>query len=314
VIFTATVTPAQFFKFQPMGTVTFTYGNTTLCNSVTPVDGVATCSYSTLPAGIGIVVAAYSGDANFAPSSGTLTQTVNKPTTTTTLTSSLSPSKFNQQVPFTATVTGQFGGTPTGAVTFTYGGTTLCNAATLSGGTASCVSTSLPVGSDLVTANYSGDSNFSGSSGSLTQTVNEASTTLMLVSSLNPSGLDSPVTFTATITPQYAGQASGTLTFKDGGTTLGSVAVGGNAASLTTSALAVGTRSITASYSGDSNFTGSTSNTLSQVVNKATTATTLASSVNPSVQGKPVTFTAAVSSLVRNFQIASGCQQHHGSL
>jgi hypothetical protein len=214
-----------------------------------------------------------------------------------TLVSSSNPSAFGQSVTFTATVTSLGSGTPTGTITFTYGGTTLCNAVTLSGGTAACAYSALPGGTDLVIAAYSGDSNFNGGSVSLSQTVNQASTTLMLVSSLNPSGLDSPVTFTATITPQYGGQATGTVTFKNGFTALGSGAVSGNAASLTTSALAIGTHSITAVYSGDSNFTGSTSNVVSQVVTKATTTTSLASSVNPSVQGKAVTFTASVSSL-----------------
>ena len=217
--------------------------------------------------------------------------------TATTLASSPNPSRVDQAVAITATVTPKGSGTPTGTVTFTYGSTTLCNAVTLSGGTAVCASSALPVGSDSAAATYSGDSNFSGSSASLNRTVNQASTTTTLGSSLNPSGLDSPVTFTATITPQYGGQASGTLTFKDGAMTLGSTAVSGNVASLTTSGLAMGTHSITAVNSGDSNFTGSTSNTVSQVVVKATTTTTLLSSVNPSVEGKPVTFTAVVSSL-----------------
>jgi hypothetical protein len=218
--------------------------------------------------------------------------------TTTALTSSPKPSNFGQAVTFTATVTSQGSGTPTGTVTFTYGSTTLCNAVTLSGGTTTCAYSGLPVGSsDTVTATYSGDPNFSGSSGSLNQTVNQATTTTTLTSSLNPSGLDSPVTFTATITPQYGGQATGTVTFKDGGTMLGSTGVSGNAASLTISGLAIGTHSIAATYSGDPNFTGSTSTPYVQVVTKATTTTTLASSVNPSVQGKPVTFTAEVSSL-----------------
>ena len=217
--------------------------------------------------------------------------------TATTLASSPNPSRVDQAVAITATVTPKGSGTPTGTVTFTYGSTTLCNAVTLSGGTAVCASSALPVGSDSAAATYSGDSNFSGSLASLNRTVNQASTTTTLGSSLNPSGLDSPVTFTATITPQYGGQASGTLTFKDGAMTLGSTAVSGNVASLTTSGLAMGTHSITAVNSGDSNFTGSTSNTVSQVVVKATTTTTLLSSVNPSVEGKPVTFTAVVSSL-----------------
>jgi hypothetical protein len=217
--------------------------------------------------------------------------------TTTSLTSSQNPSYFGQAVTFTAIVTSQGSGTPTGTITFTYGRTTLCNAVTLSGGTATCASAALPIGSDSVSATYSGDSNFNGSAASFNQAVSQSSTTVTLSSSVNPSGLDSPVTFTATITPQYGGQTSGTVTFKDGLTTLGRTAVGGNAASLTKSDLAIGTHSITAIYSGDSNFIGSRSSPYSQVVTKATTTTTLLSSIDPSVQGKPVTFTAAVSSL-----------------
>ena len=219
--------------------------------------------------------------------------------TTIALTSSPNPSNVGQAVTFTATVTPSqfFKFQFTGTVTFTYGSTTLCNGVTLVGGVATCTYSTLPAGTDIVTASYSGDANFAPSSVSVGQTVNQASTTLTLVSSPNPSGLDSPVTFTATITPQYGGHASGTVTFKDGSTPLGSGGVSGNVASLTTSGLAIGTHSITAVYSGDPNFTGSTSNTLSQVVTKATTTTTLLSSINPSVQGKPVTFTAVVSSL-----------------
>jgi len=134
--------------------------------------------------------------------------------TPTSLTSTSNPSAFGQSLTFTATVSSQGSGTPTGTVTFTYGSTTLCNAVTLRGGTATCAYSALPVGSDIVTATYSGDNNFTPSSGTVSQTVNQASTTLTLTSSVNPSGLDSPVTFTATITPQYGGQATGTVTFQ----------------------------------------------------------------------------------------------------
>ena len=56
----------------------------------------------------------------------------------------------------------------------------------------------------------------------------------------------------------------------------------------------MGTTTITAVYGGDSNFGGSKSNAVSQVVSKATTTTTLASSLNPSNVGQSVTFTASV--------------------
>ena len=53
---------------------------------------------------------------------------------------------------------------------------------------------------------------------------------------------------------------------------------------------------ITASYGGDSASARSTSSPLAQVVKKATSATTIVSSENPSTVGKPVTFTATVTS------------------
>jgi len=215
--------------------------------------------------------------------------------TTTTLGSSADPSAFLQTVTFTATVTANLSGTPTGTVTFSNGSATL-GTATLSGGSATISTATLTVGVHSIKAVYSGDANFSGSSGSLNQTVNQASTTLELSSSANPSTFGEAVTFTAAITPQFGGQVSGTVTFNDGSAALGSAPVSNNAASFTTSTLAVGSHSITAVYGGDVNFTGSTSAALSQVVTKASTTTALLSSINPSVSGKSVTFTATVSS------------------
>jgi Bacterial Ig-like domain (group 3)/CARDB len=97
----------------------------------------------------------------------------------------------------------------------------------------------------------------------------QSATTTALTSSLNPSTVNANVTFTATVTALGSGVTSptGTVTFMDGATTLGSVAVSGGKAAFSTSTLAVGSHSITAVYSGDfKNFT-STSATLTQVVN-----------------------------------------------
>jgi hypothetical protein len=89
-----------------------------------------------------------------------------------------------------------------------------------------------------------------------------------VVSSLNPSVAGQAVTFTATVSPVSPGSGTptGTATFMDGSTTLGTAALGGGIASFTTSALAVGTHSIKVVYSGDANFKTSTSAVLSQVV------------------------------------------------
>jgi len=218
-----------------------------------------------------------------------------KTSTTTAISSSSNPSIFGQSVTLTATVAAQGSGTPTGTVTFSNGTTTL-GTSTLTGGTASLTISTLAAGTNSITATYSGDANFSGSSSSLNQTVSQASTTLAIGSSVNPSGVGQSVTLTATVAASNGSQVTGTITFQDGSTTLGTASISGNAASLTTSSLAAGTHSISSAYGGNSNFTGSNSNTVSQVVNKATTTTTLASSTNPSVSGTAVTFTAAVSS------------------
>jgi Bacterial Ig-like domain (group 3) len=126
----------------------------------------------------------------------------------------------------------------------------------------------------------------------LAQKVSKSASSTTVVSSANPSSYGQGVTFTATVTTG----ATGTVTFKSGPTTLGIVALTGNSASLSTSALTRGTQNITAVYSGDANYNASTSPVLKQVVNKALTAESLGSSQNPSTAGQPVTFTATVTS------------------
>jgi hypothetical protein len=90
----------------------------------------------------------------------------------------------------------------------------------------------------------------------------------------------------------------------DGSVQIGTATVSANVARLTTAATALnpGSHSITASYSGDANFGGSSSAAFSQVVNGAATTTTLVSSLNPSVAGQSVKFTATVSSTVSGTQ------------
>src|SRR5205807_8522267 len=137
----------------------------------------ATCTTSSLPVGSNQnIAAAYGGDGSFNTStSGNLTQTVNRANTTTTvaLTSGANPSLFGASVTFTATVADSSANstaTPTGSVT--WSGNTACASSALNGsGQATCTTTSLPVGTDTVTATYAQTTNFNGSSGSTTQTV-----------------------------------------------------------------------------------------------------------------------------------------------
>ena len=131
----------------------------------------------------------------------------------------------------------------------------------------------------------------------MTQAVNRAGTTTALTSSANPSVYGQAVTFTATVAAVSpgGGTPTGTVTFKDGATILGTGTLdAGGRATFTTSSLAVGRHSITAVYGGDTNFSVSTSTVLTQTVNRESTATGLTSSANPSVYGRRVTFTATV--------------------
>jgi hypothetical protein len=119
--------------------------------------------------------------------------------------------------------------------------------------------------------------------------------TITLSSSPNPSVYGQAVTFTAVVTSGLGAPPDGeTVSFMKGTKVLGTGTLSGGLASFTTSTLPAGTDSIKAVYVGDSNFAASTSKTLSQVVSKATTTTTLSSSLNPSNVGQSVTFTANV--------------------
>jgi Bacterial Ig-like domain (group 3) len=180
------------------------------------------------------------------------------------------PSVYQEPVTLTASITSSGGAPPNGeSVTFMTGTASL-GTAELASGSASLTTTALPVGADSITAVYAGDSDFSGStSAAVSQTVNKASSSTALKSSLNPSTSGQSVTLTANISGQFSGAATGTVTFSNGSTSLGSASVSSNAATLTTTALPVGTDTITAVYSGDSNLTGSTSSALSQVVDAA---------------------------------------------
>jgi len=219
-----------------------------------------------------------------------------KAVTNTVLASSLNPSVYGQAVTFTATVTSSVG-TPTGTIQLKNGSAVVASG-TLTGGKTLISISSLPAGSDSITATYQGSATFAPStSAPLNLVVNIATTTTTLASSLNPAGTSQAVTFTATVTSQFGGAATGSVVFLSGSQTLGTASLSGNHASLTTSFSATGTYSISAKYNGDGNDTASTSPVLRQVVNsttKSATSTTLTSNLNPSIYGQSITFKATV--------------------
>ncbi len=115
--------------------------------------------------------------------------------------------------------------------------------------------------------------------------------TTTLTSSLNPSGYGSGVILTATVSPS---SATGTITFKDSATTIGTASIGHGSGSLTISSLSVGSHTLTAIYEGSPSLSESTSNTINQTITKGQPSVILTSNSNPSVQSGSVQFSAVL--------------------
>src|SRR5438105_230283 len=204
ITFTATVTAVAPAAGTPSGTVTFFDGATNLGSAALDASGQATLSLASLAGGSHNLTVSYSGDGNFNPStSANLTQTVSKGSSSTSLISSVNPSVSGQTISLTATITAvaPAAGTPTATVTFFDGATNLGSAALDASGQATLNIASFVVGSHSLTARYNGDGSFNAStSAALAQSVAKGSSSISLVSSVNPSVAGQTITLTATVT------------------------------------------------------------------------------------------------------------------
>ena len=262
VTLTATVSPAG-----ATGSVQFRDGGSVI-GSAALSGGQAQISTSNLSGGGHTLTASYGGDTNYLASvSPGTSQTVNPAGTTTSVSSSSSTSTYGQTVTFTATVSHTSGSaTPTGTVQFKDGATVIGSSGVNGSGVATFSISTLPVGPHTISAQYSGDGNYSGSgSSTIGQTVNKANTTTTVQTSGSPSKVGQTVTFTATISQAAA---TGTVEFLDGSKSLSTVPVSGGHAVFSTASLSSGKHSIKARYSGDSNLNGSTSSSLTQNVQR----------------------------------------------
>jgi Bacterial Ig-like domain (group 3)/FG-GAP-like repeat len=239
----------------------------------------------------------------------------------TALKSSLPSSVVGQSVTFTATISPSpvkgVTTTPTGTITFFSGTTALGPAVPISSGMASQSTTALPVGTDSITAQYSGDINYvPTTSAPLMQVVAQAtSATATPTSSVNPSGLGQAVTFSTTVTSTVSGDSlvpTGTVNFNDGTTLLGPGTLNSSGvAAFTTSKLAAGTHSITAVYAGDTNFKGSSSSALSQVVSSTAAPASYTLTATPTTQtmspGSSATYSIKVNASNYNGTVTFAC-------
>ncbi len=271
--------------------------------------GVATFAISTLAVGVHSITATYNNtnDPNHQGStSSPYPQTVIEGTavsliSNSTLVAGTYDSLVGQSVTFTATVTSSAGGVnPTGTVTF-FDGNTALGTPTLNGsGVATYTTSTLANGLHQITAVYNppaGSQVQPSTSNVVSQDV-QATSTIAVGSSLNPSTYGASVTFTATVMSAATSPATGTVTFLDNGVSIGTGTLGGNPgkATFTISTLAVGMHPITVTYAGDNYNTGSSSAPpYPQVVQIAQTTTTVTSAApNPGIAGTPETISATV--------------------
>jgi hypothetical protein len=187
----------------PTGTITWvlTLNGTPVsssCSSLSRQNGTnystTICSVSSLSLGAGVyqLTGNYAGDGNYSATAGYATTTVAPATPTVTVNVSPTKPAPGQALTFSATVTGSTGGlTPTGTVSWTFtaapGALPTCGNSNLAGSgnsattTSSCVVINSRDGTYVVTANYSGDSNYLATSRSSSVTVDPQIASVTLV-------------------------------------------------------------------------------------------------------------------------------------
>ncbi|HEY6471374.1 MAG TPA: Ig-like domain-containing protein [Acidimicrobiales bacterium] len=308
---TVTVTPSS--ASGPTGSVSFADGGVLLGS--TPVvtaagTTTATLDVSDLPVGTQPVAATYSGDVLFGSSVSPVdVQVVHPDNANVTIAAAPSNAVPGQQVVYTVSVTagaaGASGaGQAAGFVSLTDDGSPIpgCQSLALSTTNPPQVTCSETYDADAthsVVAAYSGSPDFLPSTAAVTETVAPQPTTTSLTASARTSTTGAAVSFTAAVAANGGtAEPTGSVTFTDDGTPIGTSTLTTEGGTATTSmlltTLPLGVNSITASYGGDPGFGASASGAVLVTVDRAPTELSLGSSVDPSTSGQPVIFTASV--------------------
>jgi hypothetical protein len=273
------------------------FNDTTLSALLNQVEVSVTASNVAIigPSAAHTVVAAYSGDSVYLPSTSNTVSLTSIPKTTPSVTAAASPNSITAAQGFTVTVTVAGTPTPTGSVSLASGSYTSAATALDGSGTATVnvPGGSLPVGSDTLTASYTPDSAsssiYNNASGTASVTVTAKTTPTMTVSpSSNTITTAQPLTVTVTLagTPT----PTGSVTLSSGNYTSTAATLGGGIATINVLAgsLAVGSDTLTASYTPDSasssiynNASGTASVTVTTVVNPTFTISGTAITVAP---------------------------------
>ena len=206
---------------------------------------------------------------------------------------------YSRPVPLTVEVSPSTGsGTPTGTVTF-FDGSSTFGTGNLVNGVATLSTIALALGSNNITVEYSGYSNYIGGSAiGGTIIVSQDNSTVSVYSSDNPTTYGTAITFTAQASPAYPGfgTPTGSVTFYDSfnkGTRapLATATLSSGTATFSTSSLAVGSHDISVVYSGDTNFLASSD------------TSDVSETVNPSVMSVAVNNGQTQRSMVMNLEV-----------
>jgi len=288
------------------GSVTLTSGSyTSASTALSSGSATITVPAGALAAGSDTLTASYTGDSNYSANMGASpTVTVTKVTPTVTVTPSPASITTVQSLSVTVAVNGGSGNpTPTGSVTLTGGGYMSAATSLVSGSaTITVPASSLAAGNDTLTVTYTPDASSSFTYNGALNTASETVTRLTPAVSVTPSLASITTVQSLSVTVAVDGgsgnpTATGTVTLTGGGYTSAVTSLVGGSASITVPAgsLAAGSETLTASYTGDSNYSVNTGASPTVTVTKATPSVTVTPSPSSITTVQGLTVTVAVS-------------------
>jgi hypothetical protein len=285
----------------PTGGVTLLADGAEVGIGTLDTDGRVSITVASLTPGTRSMQASYHGDAfNDESMSTPVDHLVTAAATSTALSvDPVATSVFGTTLTLTATVSSTTSPeVPEGTVSF-FDGTALIGSETVTGGVAAMTIASLvPADHDLHAELVPATGFVPSSSPAVDHTVVDATTTVSLSASTAASSFGESVTLDATVTSNDSPRTpTGTITFRDGTVVLGVVPLDAGVASLPTTSIAVGSRTLTAQYNGTVGFASTTSPGVAHTVARAPVSVVISDTPDPSVFGGTVAVSITVVAL-----------------